>query len=170
MSPNPKGTRFTRRDFVKTVGLTGLAVGTGTVGALVAPQSPAEAAKAEAAKAAQEVLPRPEPPFRGKIGRTTKDSTPDFPKEVRGPQGSAQHPADHDRRRGLWRRQHLRRADPHADLRPAGRQRPALYNQFHTTRPLLAHPGGAAHRAQPSYLRHRRQSWRWAPAIPATIR
>ena len=48
----------------------------------------AEAAKAEAAKAAQEVLPRPEPPFRGKIGPTTKDSKPDFPKEVRAPKGA----------------------------------------------------------------------------------
>jgi hypothetical protein len=31
---------------------------------------------------AQEVLPRPEQPFGGKIGRTTKDSVKDFPKEV----------------------------------------------------------------------------------------
>ncbi|HUE14686.1 MAG TPA: arylsulfatase [Planctomycetaceae bacterium] len=28
------------------------------------------------------VLPRPEPPFRGKIGRTVQDSVPDFPQEV----------------------------------------------------------------------------------------
>jgi hypothetical protein len=32
-----------------------------------------------------QVLPQPEPPFRGKIGRTVKDSTPDFPKEVEAP-------------------------------------------------------------------------------------
>jgi arylsulfatase len=31
---------------------------------------------------AQEVLPRPEQPFKGHIGRTVKDSTQDFPKEV----------------------------------------------------------------------------------------
>ena len=31
---------------------------------------------------AQQVLPRPEQPFGGKIGRTTKESTPDFPKGV----------------------------------------------------------------------------------------
>src|SRR5262245_65508415 len=30
----------------------------------------------------QAVLPKPEPPFQGKIGRTVKDSTPDFPKSV----------------------------------------------------------------------------------------
>ena len=37
---------------------------------------------------AQEVLPRPEQPFGGKIGRTTKESTPDFPKEVTAPKGA----------------------------------------------------------------------------------
>jgi arylsulfatase A-like enzyme len=34
------------------------------------------------------VLPQPEPPFQGKIGRTVKDSTPDFPKEVQAPKGA----------------------------------------------------------------------------------
>ena len=38
--------------------------------------------------AAQEVLPRPEPPFKGKIGRTVKDSTPAFPKGVEAPKGA----------------------------------------------------------------------------------
>jgi arylsulfatase A-like enzyme len=37
---------------------------------------------------AQEVLPKPEPPFRGKIGRTVKDSIPDFPKGVEAPKGA----------------------------------------------------------------------------------
>jgi len=37
---------------------------------------------------AQEVLPRPEAPFKGKIGRTTKEATPDFPKEVQAPKGA----------------------------------------------------------------------------------
>src|SRR5262249_47258411 len=36
----------------------------------------------------QEVLPQPLPPFKGTIGRTTKDSTPDFPKGVEAPQGA----------------------------------------------------------------------------------
>ena len=31
------------------------------------------------------VLPAPEPPFQGKIGRTVKDSKTDFPKEVQPP-------------------------------------------------------------------------------------
>jgi arylsulfatase len=37
---------------------------------------------------AQEVLPRPEQPFNGRIGRTVKDSTPDFPKGIEAPKGA----------------------------------------------------------------------------------
>ena len=36
----------------------------------------------------REVLPKPEPPFKGKIGRLVKDSTPDFPKGVEAPPGA----------------------------------------------------------------------------------
>jgi uncharacterized protein len=46
MSKKSENNRFTRRDFVKTVGLAGLAIGTGTVGAIAAPEPPAGAAKA----------------------------------------------------------------------------------------------------------------------------
>jgi arylsulfatase A-like enzyme len=35
-----------------------------------------------------QVLPRAEPEFKGKIGRTVKDSVPDFPKEVEAPKGA----------------------------------------------------------------------------------
>src|SRR5262249_7242465 len=38
--------------------------------------------------AAQDVLPRPAPPFKGKIGRTAKDSVPDFPKGIEAPKGA----------------------------------------------------------------------------------
>src|SRR5271169_53997 len=37
---------------------------------------------------AQDVLPRPEPPFKGHIGTTAKDSTPDFPQPVKAPKGA----------------------------------------------------------------------------------
>lgn len=37
---------------------------------------------------AQDVLPRPEPPFKGHIGTTAKDSTLDFPNEVKAPKGA----------------------------------------------------------------------------------
>src|SRR5262245_17206436 len=36
----------------------------------------------------QEVLPKPEPPFAGKIARTAKESTPDFPKGIEAPKGA----------------------------------------------------------------------------------
>jgi arylsulfatase A-like enzyme len=37
---------------------------------------------------AQDVLPRPEPPFKGHIGRTVEESTKDFPQEVKAPKGA----------------------------------------------------------------------------------
>src|SRR5499433_2848556 len=37
---------------------------------------------------AQETLPKPEPAFKGKIGRTAKESTPDFPKGIEAPKGA----------------------------------------------------------------------------------
>jgi arylsulfatase len=36
----------------------------------------------------RKILPVPEAPFKGKIGRTVKDSTPDFPKGVAAPKGA----------------------------------------------------------------------------------
>lgn len=33
----------------------------------------------------REILPKPDPPFKGHIGRTVKDSTPDFPKGLEAP-------------------------------------------------------------------------------------
>jgi arylsulfatase len=35
-----------------------------------------------------DLLPRPEAPFRGQVGRTVFESTPDFPKEVQAPKGA----------------------------------------------------------------------------------
>jgi arylsulfatase len=43
---------------------------------------------AGAAAHAQEVLPRPEVPFRGVIGRTAQDSVKSFPEEVKAPAGA----------------------------------------------------------------------------------
>ena len=37
---------------------------------------------------AADVLPYPEPPFKGKMGLSTKDSTPDWPKPVTAPKGA----------------------------------------------------------------------------------
>jgi arylsulfatase len=48
----------------------------------------ADERKAEAAPTDGTVLPRPAPEFKGKIGRTAKDSTPDFPKPIEAPKGA----------------------------------------------------------------------------------
>ena len=40
------------------------------------------------ASAQEAVLPKPEPPFQGTIGRTVKDSMPDFPKSLEAPAGA----------------------------------------------------------------------------------
>ena len=37
---------------------------------------------------AQEVLPLPSPPFKGQIGLSAKDSTPDFPEPIQAPKGA----------------------------------------------------------------------------------
>jgi hypothetical protein len=47
-----------------------------------APASPPGSASA------QDVLPKPQPPFAGRIGRTAKESTPDFPKALEAPPGA----------------------------------------------------------------------------------
>ena len=44
--------------------------------------------KRSAEQLPRNVLPIPEPSFKGKIGRTLKDSVPDFPREVKAPQGA----------------------------------------------------------------------------------
>ena len=55
---------------------------------LVALSGVSAAAPSAKAQQAEEILPKPEPPFRGKIGRTVTDSTPDFPKGVEAPVGA----------------------------------------------------------------------------------
>jgi arylsulfatase len=46
------------------------------------------AAFAVTAMSQEEVLPRPPQPFKGKIGRTAAESTPDFPKGIEAPKGA----------------------------------------------------------------------------------
>ena len=43
---------------------------------------------AAAMAVAQDVLPRPEPPFKGNVGRTIQDSTLDFPQEIKASKGA----------------------------------------------------------------------------------
>ena len=72
---------------------------------------------------AQEVLPRPEQPFKGHIGRTVKDSTKDFPQEVKAPKGAPNILLILTDDVGFGARQHVRRAGPHADHGSAGERR-----------------------------------------------
>ena len=58
-----------------------------------------------------------------------------------------------DRRHGVWPVERLRRADPHAHGRAAGRQRAPLQPVPHDGA-LLADPGRAALRPQPSHVQH----------------
>jgi arylsulfatase len=55
---------------------------------LVAASGISATAPSAQAQQPQEILPKPEAPFQGKIGRTVKDSTPDFPKGVEAPAGA----------------------------------------------------------------------------------
>ncbi|MBV9776119.1 MAG: arylsulfatase [Acetobacteraceae bacterium] len=58
---------------------------------LIAASALASTARPHIAAAAPEdrsVLPVPQPPFQGKIGRTAQDSVPDFPKGVEAPAGA----------------------------------------------------------------------------------
>jgi len=60
----------------------------GSSSVIVASAVAATALPRTAASETPSVLPPPEPPFQGKIGRTVKDSTPDFPKGIEGPAGA----------------------------------------------------------------------------------
>ena len=68
-----------RRDL--WLGSTSL-IAAATIGSTALPRT------ASAATAGNNVLPKPESAFQGKIGRTLKDSTPDFPKGVEAPAGA----------------------------------------------------------------------------------
>ena len=77
--PRPDGSGIGRRDL--WLGLT----------SLIAASALASTALPHTAAAAPEdrgVLPAPQPPFRGKIGRTAQDSVPDFPKGIEAPAGA----------------------------------------------------------------------------------
>ncbi len=73
----PSGTGISRRNL--WLGTTSL-VAAAAVSATTFPRTAAGDTPAE--------LPQTQPPFRGKIGRTAADSTPDFPKGVTAPQGA----------------------------------------------------------------------------------
>jgi arylsulfatase A-like enzyme len=63
-------------------------VSKGFAAAVTFAASLAVVALSPASASAQDVLPRPAQPFKGKIGRTAAESTPDFPKPVAAPKGA----------------------------------------------------------------------------------
>jgi arylsulfatase len=63
----------------------GWAAATGQIHRLFAAD---QARPAQSTSGGSPVLPPPEEPFKGQIGRTVKDSKPDFPKEVTAPKGA----------------------------------------------------------------------------------
>ena len=99
-------------------------------------------------------LPPPDPKFGGVIKDNALQSKAWWAPRVVPPKG-AQRAADHDRRRGLWRAEHVWRRDSDPGPRPHRQERPALHAvPFHG--PLLADARGADHRPQPSLGRLRR--------------
>ena len=104
---------------------------------------------------AQETLPRPDAPFEGTIGRTAKDSKPDFPKEVQPPEDAPNILLimTDDVGYGAGSPFGGPIAMPTLDrLAQAG----VRYTNFHTTALCSPHAGGTHHRAQPSFGADRR--------------
>src|SRR5207253_1255910 len=75
-----------RRSWLSTLVVVGLGVALGYAAATANLAN--MFAQAKQPPGGSTVLPRPEPSFQGKIGRTAKDSTPDFPKPIAAPKGA----------------------------------------------------------------------------------
>ena len=96
---------------------------------------------------AQEVLPRPEQPFGGKIGRTTKESVKDFPKQVHVPKGTPNILVIMTDDVGFGASSTFGGPIPTPTMDRLAKSG-LRYNQFHTPAPA--------------------SSWSWPPAFPAT--
>jgi arylsulfatase len=70
--------------------VTAVCIFVGVVGTLMQKGEPMPQPTASTSKrnGTRTILPHPDPPFKGKIGRTVKDSTPDFPKGIEAPKGA----------------------------------------------------------------------------------
>ena len=100
-------------------------------------------------------IPPPPPKFGGVINESAKDFEALVAAARRAAQGRAQCAADHDRRPGLRRQQHVRRDHPDAGAGPHRKCGTAIHAvPFHGA--LLAHARRADHRPQPSRGRLRR--------------
>ena len=96
-------------------------------------------------------LPIRRPPFQGVANQTLDGSQPDWNSiaPTPAPEGAPERPGRADRRCGLRQPEHVRRADRHADARPAGGGRGCVQPLPHDGA-VLADAGGADDRPQPS--------------------
>ena len=117
---------------------------------------------------AQDALPRPDPTFNGVVGRTVKDSKPDFPKEVYAPKGAPNVLLIMTDDVGFGASSPFGGPIPTPTLDRLA-QAGLRYNRVPHDRAVLADPRGADHRAQPSQRLHRRDHGNRPPATPATI-
>ena len=83
--------------------------------------------KQPAAPADGTQLPKPDPAFKGKIGETYKDSTPDYPQPVKAPEGQPERAAHPARRRRLRHVLDVRRAGADAAHGQAREQRAEVH-------------------------------------------
>ncbi len=129
-------------------------------------------ASAPAAFAAQgggtpNVLPPPEQPFKGTIGRTVKDSVSDFPKEIKAPDGAPNVLLIMTDDVGFGASSTFGGPVPTPTM-DALAARGLRYNQFHTT--ALCSPTRAALITGRNTIRRAPATlWRRPPVFPATI-
>jgi arylsulfatase len=88
MSDNSSSKKPDSRSLAEKMGIRRRHLLLGTTSLVAASALASTALPRPADAATSDVLPDPEPPFKGKIGRTVKDSTPDFPKSVEAPAGA----------------------------------------------------------------------------------
>ena len=142
------------------VSVTMMSIG-GLMGGLAAAGGPTrifgqvQVAVVPASEGTPKVLPRPDFQFKGKIGKTYKDSDPpQFPQPVQAPKGRAEHRVDSARRHGFRAVFHVRGRHPVADPGPVGGGRAAV-QPFPHDGPLQPDTGRADHGPQPSLRRDR---------------
>ncbi len=111
-----------RRDLLSgTTAIVAAAAATGTLPARAQAQA-AQGAAGTAGSAAtsstidRTVLPLPEPPFEGVIGKTYKESKEDWPKQPTPPEGAPERRRHPSRRCRLRAGRHVRRAGPTPEL------------------------------------------------------
>ena len=117
-------------------------------------------ASAKSGAALSPILPPPDAPFEGVIGRTYKDSTPSKIPVVKAPEGRAERARRPDRRLRLRPVGDLRRASSYAQPGQARQERPEIH-PLPYDRALLSNPGGLAHGSQPPLRGHRLHHRTW---------